>query len=52
MTRTSDQNAVRYVLRDHLGGVDVLTDAMGNIDQEMSFDAWGRRRNAATWQEP
>ena len=46
----SDQNAVRYVLRDHLGGVDVLTDAMGNIDQEMSFDAWGRRRNAATWQ--
>ena len=45
----SDQNAVRYVLRDHLGGVDVLTDAMGNIDQEMSFDAWGRRRNAATW---
>ena len=46
-----DATALQYVLRDHLGSVDVLTDAMGREARSMSFDAWGRRRNAATWQD-
>jgi len=36
----------RYLLRDILGSVDVITDAGGNALQRMSFDAHGSRRNA------
>ena len=46
-----EADAVRYVLRDHLGSVDVLADAVGNEVQAMSLDPWGRRRAAATWRE-
>jgi hypothetical protein len=38
----------QYFHRDHLGSVDVVTDAAGGITQRMSFDAWGKRREA-TW---
>ena len=33
-----------YLLRDHLGSVDVITDELGVIIRQMSFDAWGKRR--------
>ena len=46
----SGATARQYVLRDHLGSVDVLTDAAGNIDGDMRFDAWGLRSNTATGQ--
>ena len=39
-----------YLLHDHLGSIDVITDHLGNIQQELSFDAWGKRRNATDWQ--
>ena len=45
--RTSE--SIRYLHHDHLGSLDVLTDEDGHIVEEMSFDAWGQRRNAATW---
>ena len=45
LTDTNEQ----YVLKDHLGSVDVITDADGAVAQEMSFDPWGQRRNAADW---
>ena len=35
-----------YVLKDHLGSIDVIAYADGTIKQSMSFDAWGQRRNA------
>ncbi|MCV6622749.1 MAG: discoidin domain-containing protein [Cellvibrionaceae bacterium] len=38
-----------YLHKDHLGSIDVITDASGNVAQEMSFDAWGARRNAVDW---
>jgi RHS repeat-associated protein len=41
--------STHYIHRDHLGSVDVITDQSGAILQEMSFDAWGQRRNAITW---
>ena len=39
----------QYLLKDHLGSVAVITNALGGVDQELSYDAWGQRRNAATW---
>ncbi|MFV8782931.1 RHS repeat-associated core domain-containing protein [Microbulbifer sp. SA54] len=38
-----------YLHKDHLGSVDVITDASGSVIQEMSFDAWGQRRHAQSW---
>ena len=40
----------RYLLQDHLGSVDVIVNKLGEIEQELSFDAWGKRRNATDWQ--
>lgn len=46
----------RYIYTDHLGSVDLLTDANGEVQGQfskvshaMSFDAWGARRNIAQW---
>lgn len=40
--------AVRYIVRDYLGSILQLTDASGNVIEENSYDAWGRRRDPAT----
>ncbi len=39
----------RYLYKDHLGSLDFMTDEFGTIIQEMSYDAWGKRRNAMDW---
>lgn len=39
----------RYFHKDHLGSVAVLTDENANVVQRLSYDPWGRQRNAATW---
>ncbi|MDH4106763.1 MAG: hypothetical protein OEW35_00450 [Gammaproteobacteria bacterium] len=44
-----DSRETHYVHQDHLGSVDVITDATGAIVQEQSFDAWGQRRDATDW---
>jgi RHS repeat-associated protein len=46
---TGTQSELYYLHKDHLGSIVALTDRMGNIVQEMSFDAWGNRRNASNW---
>ena len=33
----------------HLGSWTTITDEDGNIEQELSFDAWGNLRDANTW---
>ena len=33
----------------HLGSWTTVTDAEGNIEQELSFDAWGNLRDPETW---
>ncbi|MDM3872664.1 SpvB/TcaC N-terminal domain-containing protein, partial [Porticoccus sp. W117] len=38
-----------YQYHDHLGSIDVITDDTGAIVQELSFDAWGERRDATDW---
>lgn len=40
----------RYLHKDHLGSVDAITDINGSVVQQMSFDAWGQRRNAQSWE--
>jgi len=35
--------------KDNLGSWNVISDSIGNIVQRVSFDAWGRRRNATDW---
>lgn len=43
----------RFIHKDHLGSVDVITDSAGAVVERQSFDAWGRRRtvaySAGTW---
>ena len=38
----------RYLHRDHLGSVDVITDKTGTVEESIGFDPFGGRR-AATW---
>ncbi|MGP9802811.1 RHS repeat domain-containing protein [Rheinheimera sp. NSM] len=38
----------RYVYSDHLGSVDVITNAAGLLEQKLSFDAFGKRRQVFT----
>ena len=38
-----------FILKDHLGSWTTIADAEGNVEQELSFDAWGNLRDADTW---
>ena len=38
-----------YIHKDHLGSWTTITDEDGEIEQELSFDAWGNFRNPYTW---
>ncbi len=38
-----------YIHSDHLGSSDTITDDPGNVAQQMSFDAFGLRRDATNW---
>ena len=35
--------------KDHLGSITHLLDDNGNVVEENSYDAWGRRRNPSDW---
>lgn len=51
VTQSTDTN---YLYKDHLGSLDIITDATGAIATnggEMSFDAFGARRDAINWQD-
>ena len=49
---SSVNETVSYVLTDHLGSVDVITNASGAVVADMSFSAWGGRREPGTWEAP
>ncbi|MCD6661526.1 MAG: polymorphic toxin type 23 domain-containing protein [Lentimicrobium sp.] len=40
---------INYIHTDHLGSWNTITDESGNLLQELSFDAWGNRRDPLTW---
>ena len=47
--RQNNEESIHYILKDHLGSWTTITDSEGNVEQELSFDAWGNLRNPATW---
>lgn len=47
--RWASANDTRYVLTDHLGSTDAVLNASGTLLVAESFDAFGKRRNGATW---
>jgi RHS repeat-associated protein len=44
------KHTLHYILKDHLGSWTTITDADGNVEQELSYDAWGNQRDPNTWQ--
>lgn len=40
-----------YLHKDHLGSVQAMTNEAGALVQELSYDAWGKRRNPVNWQD-
>jgi RHS repeat-associated protein len=38
-----------YIYKDQIGSFNIITDDVGNIIAEQSYDAWGRNRNPANW---
>lgn len=38
-----------FLFNDHLGSLDVVTNAQGKITHSASFDAWGARRSGENW---
>ncbi|QHV95638.1 RHS repeat-associated core domain-containing protein [Spirosoma endbachense] len=42
----STTTTTKYTLKDHLGSITGFTGDNGVLLEEMSFDAWGQRRNA------
>ncbi|MEE2023263.1 RHS repeat-associated core domain-containing protein [Alkalimonas mucilaginosa] len=46
--RSGDSITTRYVYTDHLGSVDVITNAIGQLIEKLSFDAFGKRRAVFT----
>ena len=47
--KQNNEESVHYILKDHLGSWTTITDSEGNVEQELSFDAWGNLRNPNTW---
>ena len=46
---TSEGTQTRYLHKDALGSIDLVTDAYANVVDRRSFDAWGKLRNLP-WQ--
>ncbi len=46
---SGNDDILNYILRDHLGSIHCIMDEDGNLDEELNFDAWGRRRNPLNW---
>jgi len=40
---------LNYLLKDHLGSINLVLDKSGDIVEELNFDAWGRLRNPNNW---
>ncbi|GAB4507537.1 MAG: hypothetical protein Tsb0026_03400 [Sulfuricaulis sp.] len=45
-SKVNTTTSTRYFHTDNLGSVAVITNATGGVVQRLSYDAWGKRRNA------
>ncbi|MEN0045497.1 MAG: FG-GAP-like repeat-containing protein [Bacteroidota bacterium] len=43
--QSNNLNTTKYWHKDHLGSLQAITDDMGVLEQTLSYDAWGKRRN-------
>lgn len=43
------EETLHYILKDHQGNWTVIVDAEGEVEQELSYDAWGNLRDPETW---
>ena len=41
--------AMYYIHKDYLGSFETITNQEGEVVERLSFDPWGRRRNASNW---
>jgi RHS repeat-associated protein len=48
-TQEGRPSVINYILKDHIGSYNCITDKDGNLLEELSFDAWGNRRNSTDW---
>ena len=47
--KQDNMETMHYILKDHQGNWTVIVDADGDVEQELSYDAWGNLRNPNTW---
>jgi RHS repeat-associated protein len=47
--KTNGTGKLFYILKDHLGSIQYIRSEDGLSTEELSFDAWGRRRNPADY---
>jgi RHS repeat-associated protein len=47
--RSNSSNDIRYLHRDHLNSLDAITNEGGTVVTRLSYDAFGKRRDAGTW---
>jgi RHS repeat-associated protein len=47
--KTSEGTKLYYLHRDYLGSLTQISDNLGNLTAEYSYDAWGRMRNVNNW---
>jgi RHS repeat-associated protein len=50
--KSTGANTLRYLLRDHLGSVDVIATSAGAEELQLSFDEFGDQRDPADWNGP
>ncbi|WP_372627754.1 FG-GAP-like repeat-containing protein [Arsukibacterium sp.] len=48
-SQSANQAVVRYLLTDHLGSTHVIAKDNGTVEQTMSFDVFGARRDTESW---
>ncbi|HOZ15530.1 MAG TPA: polymorphic toxin type 23 domain-containing protein [Tenuifilaceae bacterium] len=47
--KNSENYTPYFILKDHLGSITALLNTSGGIEQEYSYDSWGRPRNPIDW---
>ncbi|MCT4645327.1 MAG: FG-GAP-like repeat-containing protein [Carboxylicivirga sp.] len=48
-TETNEADKLTYLHKDHLGSIAAISNMVGDIIEEFSYDPWGKRRNPQTW---
>lgn len=44
--------SLHYLFTDHLGSITTIVNDKGEVEQRLSYDAWGNLRNPKNWSSP